>query len=265
MDKLSEIVAWKRQEIAPLLREVPLEELRKLNEALPKRPSLTAALRREDGRLAVIAEIKRRSPSVGAIFSDASATTQALLYREGGADGISVLTDDRFFGGSLVDLSDITDLFLRTDRMTPCLRKDFMVHPVQVLQAREAGASAILVIVRAISDPEIAALVEAAAAAGLDVLFEVHEEPEIERALRHGAQLIGVNNRDLTTFGIDLVHSEKLIPLLPRDVVAVSESGILTPTHAARVRAAGARAVLIGEALMRAPDPGTIIDAFRNG
>jgi indole-3-glycerol phosphate synthase len=265
MDKLAEIMAWKRREIAPLVRPVPLSELERLDAELPRRPSLEAALRRADNQLAIIAEIKRRSPSVGAIFTDASATSQALLYRDGGADAISVLTDEKYFGGTLVDLSDITDLFLRTSHMVPCLRKDFMVHPVQVLQARKAGASAILVIVRALEDDEIRALVEAAAAARLDVLFEIHEEREIARAVSHGARIIGVNNRDLTVFRTDLAHSEHLIPMLPKEVVAVSESGILTPSDAARARAAGARAVLIGEALMRARDPGAVIRAFRTG
>jgi indole-3-glycerol phosphate synthase len=138
-----------------------------------------------------------------------------------------------------------------------------MVHPFQVLQAREAGASAILIIVRVLTDPEIAALYAAAQAAGLDALFEIHTEPELKRAVRHRARIIGVNNRDLAVFRTDLTLSERLIPKFPRDVIAVSESGIHTGADARRVRQAGAHAVLVGEALMKAKDPGQLIADFR--
>ena len=141
----------------------------------------------------------------------------------------------------------------------------FMVHPVQVIEAREAGAAAILIIVRALEDDEIKSLFAAARTAGLDALFEVHAEPEIDRAVAHGAKIIGVNNRDLAVFKTDLGLSERLIPLLPRDVIAVSESGIVTRADAARARAAGAHAVLVGEALMRANDPAALIAEFRGG
>ena len=137
-----------------------------------------------------------------------------------------------------------------------------MVHPVQVLQARLAGASAILIIVRALTDEEIGALHNAATAAGLDALFEIHSEDELARAVRHGAKIIGVNNRDLAIFQNDLGLSERLIPLFPKNVIAVSESGIATGADAARVRAAGAHAVLVGEALMRAADPAAVIREF---
>jgi indole-3-glycerol phosphate synthase len=143
------------------------------------------------------------------------------------------------------------------------LRKDFMVHPVQVLEARESGASAILIIVRALNSGEITTLFAAAKVAGLDSLFEVHNEAELERAIAHGARIIGVNNRDLAVFKTDLALSERLIPLIPPDVIAVSESGISTGADAARVRTAGAHAVLVGEALMRAEDPARLIADFR--
>jgi indole-3-glycerol phosphate synthase len=138
-----------------------------------------------------------------------------------------------------------------------------MVHPIQVQQARIAGASAILIIVRALQDEEIRALHAAAKAAGLDVLFEIHNREELTRALDHNAQIIGVNNRDLAVFKTDLTLSEQLIPLFPKGVIAVSESGISTPADAARVKAAGARAVLVGEALMRSPNPANLIRDFR--
>ena len=139
-----------------------------------------------------------------------------------------------------------------------------MVHPLQVLEARENGASAILLIVRVLSDDEMKTLYAAATTAGLDALFEVHHEAEIDRAVALGARIIGVNNRDLAIFKTDLGLSERLIPRIPRGITAVSESGISTAADAARARAAGAHAILVGESLMRAPDPARLIAAFRD-
>jgi indole-3-glycerol phosphate synthase len=255
-------MAWKRREIAALLRPVPPDELAALHAALPPPPAFAAALRRPDGRLAVIAEIKRRSPSAGAIATGIAAPEQAVKYRAAGASALSVLTDGKFFGGSLDDLTAVTTRFRREPPAVPCLRKDFMVHPIQVRQAREAGASAILIIVRALSDDEIKILHAAATAAGLDALFEIHTEAELARAVAHGAKIIGVNNRDLAVFKTDLALSERLIPRFPRDVIAVSESGIFGPAEAARARGAGAHAVLVGEALMKAPDTGALLTAL---
>jgi indole-3-glycerol phosphate synthase len=278
MDKLTEIMAHKRREIAPQVRPVFPEELAELNRALPRPPSFLRALRRPDGRLAVIAEIKRRSPSAGIIREDVSALAQARLYRAAGASALSILTDHQYFGGRLEDLREVTAQFalpviapgarrsnppgMSASPPPPCLRKDFMVHPIQVREAREAGASAILIIVRALTDEEITALHHAAQAAGLDVLFEIHDESELARAVRHEAKIIGVNNRDLAVFKTDLGLSERLIPLFPKNVVAVSESGIATPADAARARASGAHAVLVGEALMKADDPAALIAEF---
>jgi indole-3-glycerol phosphate synthase len=271
MDTLAEIMAHKRREVAPLLRSVTESELVRAATARPKPPPFAGALRRADGRLAVIAEIKRRSPAAGEIKVRASAVGQARRYQAAGADALSVLTDFRYFGGTLEDLGAVTADLRNAPPFPgasgthplPCLRKDFMVHPIQVLQACEAGASAILLIVRALADEEIKLLRAAAAAAGLDALFEIHDESELARALRHGARLVGVNNRDLSSFKTDLAISERLIPLLPRDVVAVSESGIVTRADAARARSAGAHAVLVGEALMKAPDPAALIAEIR--
>ncbi len=265
-DKLTEIMAWKRREIAPFLRDVSEAELARLDGSLPRPPSFATALRRADGKLAVISEIKRRSPSAGDIKAGISALEQAKRYQAAGADALSILTDERYFGGTLDDLRHATEYFAATPPTSdaiPCLRKDFMVHPLQVAEAREAGASAILIIVRALTDDEIKTLARAAEAAGLDSLFEIHNEAEIARAVAHGARIIGVNNRDLAIFKTDLGLSERLIPRLPHDVIAVSESGISTAADAARVRAAGAHAVLVGEALMRTPDPFALIAAFR--
>jgi indole-3-glycerol phosphate synthase len=259
MDKLAEIMAHKRTEIAPLVRTVPLDELAALNASLPRPPSLAAALRRADGRLAVIAEIKRRSPSAGAIREGASAVDQAQRYQAAGADALSVLTDGKFFGGHLDDLRGVTAHFAAHPPARPCLRKDFTVHPVQVRQAREAGASAILLIVRALADADLAGLFAASNAAGLDTLFEIHNETELDRAVRLGARIIGVNNRDLAVFKTDLALSERLIPAFPRGVIAVSESGIASVSDAARARACGAHAVLVGEALMKSANPASLI------
>jgi indole-3-glycerol phosphate synthase len=272
MDKLAEIMAHKRWEIAPRVRPVDLAELARVDAARPKPPSFAAALRRRDGRLAVIAEIKRRSPSAGEIKAGASAVERARLYRAAGADALSVLTDAKYFGGTLDDLRSVAGDLPKTpptpaapgSSPPPCLRKDFMVHPVQMLEAREAGASAILLIVRVLADEELRALFAAAGAAGLEAMFEVHDESELERAVRHGARIIGVNNRDLACFKTDLALSERLLPRLPREVIAVSESGIFTGADAARVQAAGAHAVLVGEALMKAADPAKLIAEFRN-
>ena len=262
-DTLSEIMAWKRAEIAPRLRAVPLGELERLDAAEPKPPSFLGALRRQGGRLAVIGEIKRRSPSAGEIAAGACALDRALEYRAAGADALSVLTDARYFGGSLEDLRAVAQGMRAAPPALPCLRKDFIVHPLQVLEARAAGASAILIIVRALADEEIRQIGEAARAAGLDALFEVHTEGEIERAVANGARAIGVNNRDLSTFRTDLRVSERLIPRLPAGALAVSESGIRTEEDAARARRAGAHAVLVGEALMRAPDAARFLASIR--
>jgi len=263
-DKLTEIMAWKRREIAPILRPVPLEELRALAQTTPQPPSFASALRRSDGKLAVIAEIKRRSPSAGAIAAGISAEAQALRYHSAEASALSILTDEKYFGGSLDDLVAVTSRFRHSPPALPCLRKDFMVHPIQVRQAREAGASAILIIVRALTDEEISTLFDAAQAAQLDALFEIHTAEELTRSLQHGAKIIGVNNRDLSIFKTDLGLSERLIPTFPKQVIAVSESGLSTAHDAARVKKAGAHAILCGEALMKAPDPAGLIAAFQN-
>jgi len=263
-DKLTEIMAWKRHEVAPRVRAVTEGELSQLDRSRPRGPSFAAALRRPDGTLAVISEIKRRSPSAGEIKAIPSAIDQAKLYQTAGADALSVLTDLKYFGGTLDDLREVTAHFAATPPARPCLRKDFMVHPVQVFEAREAGASAILIIVRALTDEDIKVLHGAATAAGLDALFEIHNEAELERALRHDAKIIGVNNRDLAIFKTDLALSERLIPQFPSSVTAVSESGIFAAADAKRARRAGAHAVLVGEALMKAPNPGALIDEFRH-
>jgi indole-3-glycerol phosphate synthase len=263
MDKLTEIMAWKCREIAPRVRDVSASELTAFAPQKALRPSFQAALS-VPGKLAVIAEMKRRSPSAGAIAEGVSAPEQALRYAQAGAAAISVLTDEKYFGGHLDDLRSVTTTLRDHGSRVPCLRKDFMVHPIQVVEAAAAGASAILLIMRALGDDEVRELFEAATLAGLDALFEVHNENDIQRAVAAGAKVIGVNNRDLAVFKTDLALSERLIPQIPRDVVAISESGIFSPAEAARARAAGARAILVGEALMRAPDPAALVSALQS-
>ena len=261
MDKLEQIMAWKRRQIADRIRPVSERELSRLGSQERAGPGLREALEHPEG-LAVMAEIKRRSPSAGDIVPQANAAEQARRYYNAGADALSILTDEKFFAGHIRDLWEAADLLKGREDAPPILRKDFFVHPIQVVEAAEAGARAILIIVKALSDEEIDSLSEAANLAGLESLFEIHNESELERALHAGAQIIGVNNRDLTTFETDLERSELLIPKIPPEVLPISESGIFTTEDAARARGAGARAVLIGEALMKAEDPEKLIKAF---
>lgn len=254
MDKLLEIMDWKRQEIEHRIRPVREIELCRLGEGRRKGLSFYDALARPD-RLSVIAEIKRKSPSAGEIKQGADAVEQARRYYNAGADCLSILTDEKYFGGKLADLWDVTDFMDLRDDPRPCLRKDFMVHPIQVIEAAEAGARAVLIIVRALTDEEIKVLYDSANMAGLDSIFEIHSEPELERALNAGAKIVGVNNRDLSRFVTDIGISERLIPQFPEHVLPISESGIHTIEDAIRAREAGAKAVLIGEALMKSDDP----------
>lgn len=263
MDKLAEIMAAKRHYLKDRTRPVRERELERLARLRTQGGSFLNALARQD-RLSVIAEIKRKSPSAGEI-ADAGldAVEQARTYLNAEADCFSILTDTDYFGGTLQDLWDVVEFLECHSRKTPCLRKDFMVHPVQVVEAAEAGARCILVIVRALEDDEIKALRDAAGIAGLDVLYEIHEERELEKALRFDPKIVGVNNRDLRRFKTDLAVSEFLIPRIPDGIVKVSESGISDPADAARARACGADAILVGEALMKAENPEELVAAFR--
>ncbi|MAV39667.1 MAG: indole-3-glycerol phosphate synthase [Puniceicoccaceae bacterium] len=261
MDKLEEIMAAKRQSLEHRIRPVKTSELEALARSNHSERSFLEALARPD-RLSVIAEIKRKSPSAGAIAESANAVEQARIYQNAEADALSILTDTDYFGGHLNDLWDVVDFLRQHKKSTPCLRKDFMLHPIQVLEAVEAGASCILIIVRALSRDAILALKEAADCAQLDILYEIHDERELEEALSYDPKIIGVNNRDLTRFQTDLTHSEDLIPQIPEGIVTISESGIFTPEDAARARECGADAILVGEALMRTEDPEALIEAF---
>lgn len=262
MDKLAEIMAWKRQEIASRIRPVSERELSQLSSMQRSSRRFRDALLREDEGLSVIAEIKRMSPSAGKIKELPDATEQARLYLNAEADAFSVLTDEKYFGGTMQDLWNVIDFIEEHQRPTPCLRKDFMVDPIQIVEAAEAGARCILIIVRALEDDEIKKMYDCANLAGLDALFEIHSEPELERALKFDPKIVGVNNRDLSRFVTDLAISETLIPQIPDDIIAVSESGIFTVEDAERASACGANAILVGQALMQAEDPDELVKAF---
>lgn len=242
---------WKRQEVANRVRPIRENELVRLAQETAARASFYEALKNPE-HLTVISEIKRRSPSAGDIAAAASATEQARSYYNAGTNAISVLTDEKFFGGHIRDLWEVNDLLSGRPDTPPTLRKDFFVHPVQIVEAAEAGASAILIIVAALNDAEIRELYEAASLAGMDSLFEVHNQQELDRALAFDPQIVGVNNRNLKTFHIDLAVSESLIPQIPTDKLRICESGIKTVDDAQRALEAGADTLLVGESLMRA-------------
>jgi indole-3-glycerol phosphate synthase len=223
--------------------------------AAPPAPSFAAAL--GGPAVAVIAEVKRRSPSAGAIRSGADAALLARSYAAAGAAAISVLTEPEHFGGSLDDLAGVAAAV-----SVPVLRKDFVVDPLQLCEARALGASAVLLIVRALDDAELETLAADARALGLDTLVEVHDRPELERALALRPTAIGVNARDLESLEMDPTRHASLLPLIPAGFPAVAESGLATRADVERVASAGADAVLAGTALAGAADPAAAVRAL---
>lgn len=215
------------------------------------------ALSQSDG-LAVIAEIKRRSPSKGELSSALDPEELARAYEAGGAACISVLTDGEFFGGSEADLRSA-----RAACSLPVLRKDFIVSEADVFRSRIMGADALLLIVAALSDAELSAFSAIARELSLAALVEVHDEQELERALACGAQMVGVNQRDLVTFEVDRSRAQRLAGRIPADVVAVAESGISGPDEARRLAEAGYRAVLVGEAFVKSAQPVASVASFK--
>ena len=248
MNKLDEIIAHKHIEIQRLLPR--MEKLRAAAAARDDYRSLSASLRADPSRLGLIAEVKKASPSAGVIQPDFDYLTIARAYEKGGASAISVLTDEKYFQGRLEYLTTI-----RSEVNIPVLRKDFIVHEAQIFEAAVAGADAILLIVAALDQPTLEHLLETAHMLQLEVLMEVHDLHELDRALETDVRILGVNNRNLKSFTVDLATTEQLAEEVPDDIILVSESGIKSTDDAQRIAIAGADALLVGETLMRSGNP----------
>jgi indole-3-glycerol phosphate synthase len=251
---LSEILDRKREVVARLRADRAARNFRDRGLAIRANAMphlLLRALESNSRGIKVIAEFKRQSPSAGTIRSDLSATDVATHYERGGACAISVLTDEQYFGGSILDLGAI-----RAGTALPLLRKDFIIDRIQIYETAAVGADAVLLIAAALDDAALAKLrATAEDELGLDALVEVHTSEELHRAVMTGAKLIGVNNRDLRTFRTSVKTSECLVAEAPRDRIMISESGLQNPKSLRHLQALGFRGFLIGEALMRAPDP----------
>ncbi len=257
MTILDTILERKREEVAALRAERSAADWDRAARSVERTPlNLAAALRSLD-KLTVIAEAKRRSPSRGLLAADFDPVRLATAYERGGAAAISVLTDRDFFGGSNDDLQSV-----RQSVALPILRKDFTIDWVQIAQSRAIGADAVLLIVAALGDDQLAELHDAATGYGLSVLVECHTAAEVERALRISPSIVGINNRDLHGFGVSLQTSIDLRQQIPPEIVAVSESGIGGADDARRLRSAGFDAILVGERLVTAADPAAALHAL---
>jgi indole-3-glycerol phosphate synthase len=248
-DLLTRLLLEARSEVERRKSVMPMGQLERLGAALPACRDLESALRGE--RLAVIAEMKARTPVMGCLSTDYVPARLAATYSAAGAAALSVLCQETSFGGRPEHLAEA-----RAVTQLPVLRKDFVVDEYQVFEARAYGADAILLIAAASTPERLRELLALVRRTGMEALVEVHDESEMEAAVTAGATVVGVNNRDLRTFEVDLARSSRLRPLLGADRVFVAESGIHTAEDARRLRAAGVDAILVGEALMRSPDPG---------
>jgi indole-3-glycerol phosphate synthase len=255
---LARIVAQTREQLQQRKQELAVGEMPEPPQGAAAGPRFEAALRAPG--LGVIAEFKRRSPSAGTLREHADLQEMLGAYERGGAVAFSVLTEEANFGGRLQDLSQA-----RSTHRLPVLRKDFIVDPYQLHEARSAGADAVLLIVAALAQEQLVSLSEQARELRLDVLVEVHDGQELERALAAGAGLIGINNRDLRDFSVDVSRTEQLLGRIPPDVAVVSESGIGTVAQLRGLREAGVAAVLMGESLMRASDPARTLRSLLDG
>jgi indole-3-glycerol phosphate synthase len=252
---LDDILATKRDEVTVLRYPQTRDLLRKTALDAPPTRNFAGALRRTDTKVAVVGELKRRSPSKGELAPELDPGPTAKAYEAGGAVALSVLTDLHYFGGMVADLQAARDA-----TRLPCLRKDFTIDEVQIYEARAIGADAVLLIVAAIPDDGLLADLHALARdLDMGVLVEAHDANEVGRALRAGAQVLGINSRDLATFSEDLGVATGLSALVPADVIAVAESAIRSVDDARRVAAAGFDAILVGEALVRADDPTELV------
>jgi indole-3-glycerol phosphate synthase len=253
---LERIVERTRESVAVRKQEAPLHKIVAGAPTPGGRRPFSRALRQPD-RICVIAEFKRRSPSAGLIRDDLHPVQVAQAYEVAGARALSVLTEEQYFGGALEDLQQA-----RAATLLPALRKDFIVDPYQIREAWLAGCDAVLLIVAALADAELAELFEVAREVGLAALVEVHDRAELERALALGPELVGVNNRDLRSLEVRLETCLELAEHMPSEVVSVAESGIRSGRDLRQLRSAGYDAVLIGEHLMRAPSPGMALEAL---
>ena len=247
---LDEIVDWKRKEVAHRKQTIPLTDVQVDIPRAPAPRDLVAALRQPG--VSLIAEVKRASPSKGLLRPDLDPVALAREYEANGAAAISVLTDERFFGGRLAHLQAVR----REVPRVPVLRKDFLLEAYQVFEARAAGADAVLLIVAVLSDDELQSLYGLVRRLQMAALVEVHDEAELARALAIEPRIVGVNNRDLRTFRVDLETTARLRALIPEEVVLVAESGVHNADDVVRLEKIGADAMLVGEALVRAEDVG---------
>lgn len=257
---LDRIVAHKRREVAERRARLPLAEVERTARVQTPPVDFAAALAAPGMRL--IAEVKGKSPSKGMLIAPFEPETIAADYLAAGADAISVLTDEAFFGGGLDHLRVVKGLAAVAEPPRPILRKDFLLDRYQVAEARAAGADAILLIVAMLDDAALRDLHAAARDYGMAALVEVHDERELARAIAAGASLVGVNNRDLHTFKVDLAVTERLAPLAPAGTIVVGESGIFTAADVRRLAEVGVDAILVGESLVKAADRGAAIRAL---
>ena len=246
---LNEIMAWKRQEVPSRMAEMPETDLQALRAFTPPALDFVAALARPG--VSLIPEIKRASPDKGLIAKNFDPVAMALDYVDGGASAIACVTDARFFQGQLSYLTAIKEALREQNARTPVLHKDFIYHRYQVLQARVAGADAIVLIMTLLGDADYAHLLAYARELGMEPLVEVHDEEELERALQASPRIIGLNNRDLRTFEVDVSVAARLRPLVPEDVLVVAESGIRNAGDVEGMKALGMDAILVGESLVR--------------
>jgi len=251
MSILRKIIEAKREELEERKREIPLRALQTQLSEAPKTRPFAAALKRKTGEpIRLIAELKRASPSKGIFRGDFDAEKILLAYEQSPASALSILTDEKFFLGNLDNLA-----LARRVTTKPLLRKDFIIDPYQLYEAKVYGADAVLLIVAALDDAKLKELLNLASELGMDALVEVHTETELERAMKAGAKLFGINNRDLQTFDVDLGTTLRLRKLVPNSCVVVSESGIESREHVKVLEDAGVDAILVGEALIRSDDP----------
>lgn len=266
VNHLDKIIAYKKQEVDQLIEDTKSNPKHALNLILNRDHQLSnhfsTALK--GSTLSIIGEVKRRSPTCGEIRSIEDPSDLALKYCCGGASAISVLTDAKGFGGSLDDLSQVSQKLKSEYPTVSVLRKDFILHPLQLAEAVLVGANAVLLIVNVVGK-NLKFLLQEARRLGLEVLTEVHNLPELELALEAEASIIGINHRNLSTFKIDLGLSEILRPLIPSHIITVAESGIHHPKQAKQMRELAFDAILVGEALVRSKDPSDLIKQMKGG